>query len=66
MIVRDHGYELRPCPFCGRDANLEVNSSGDYFVRCSAGERCSCRTRQYHENEAGAVNAWNRRVGDQE
>lgn len=65
MIVRDHGYELRPCPFCGSDANLDVNGSGDYFVRCSD-RQCACRTRQYHENEAGAVISWNGRAGDQE
>jgi len=64
MIVRDDSYELLPCPFCGSDANLEVNSSGSYFVRCSAGEKCACRTRLFHENPAGAVITWNTRAGD--
>ena len=57
MASRDH--ELKKCPFCGGAALLKRTSCWDYFVRC---EGCGARTRQYHENDVGAVNAWNARA----
>ena len=56
MASRD--FELERCPFCGGAALLKKTSCWDYFVRC---EECGARSRQYHENDVGAVNAWNRR-----
>ena len=53
--------ELRPCPFCGADAELVHNAHWDYFVRCTD-KQCAARTRLHHENENGAVDAWNRRT----
>lgn len=50
--------KLKPCPFCGGDPELKHSSTWDYFVRC---RDCGARTRQYHENDAGAVYGWNRR-----
>lgn len=55
--------DLKPCPFCGSVAALEHNKTWDYFVRCT-NKQCASRTRNYHENDAGAVNAWNTRVND--
>ena len=52
---------LRPCPFCGGEAEIVRNSSGSYFVRC-ADKQCAAKTRIYHENENGARLAWNRRA----
>lgn len=51
--------ELKPCPHCGGEAELRRSKSGDYTVRCA---ECGARTRQYHENEGGAMWAWNRRA----
>lgn len=53
--------ELKPCPFCGSDAELVRNSSGNDFVRCT-NRQCAAKTRLYHENENGACLAWNRRA----
>lgn len=53
--------ELKPCPFCGSPAELLHTKTWDYFVRCTD-RGCAARTRQYHENETGAVNAWNARA----
>ena len=50
---------LRPCPFCGGDAELVHLKSGDDYVRCT---ECRARTRQHHENEVGARDDWNRRT----
>lgn len=52
---------LKPCPFCGSPAELLHTKSWDYFVRC-ADKGCAARTRQYHENDVGAVDAWNTRA----
>lgn len=51
---------LKPCPFCGGEAELVRNSSGNHFVRCT-NRQCAAKTRLYHENENGARLAWNRR-----
>lgn len=52
--------ELKPCPFCGGDAELRETSSHDYFIRCT-NKQCASRTRNYHENKNGAISAWNTR-----
>lgn len=52
--------ELKACPFCGSEAEMVTNRSGDNFVRC-ANRQCAAKTRLYHENEAGARIAWNKR-----
>ena len=51
----------RPCPFCGSDAVLQRTSTWDWFVRCTNKE-CGARSRNFHENQAGAVTSWNRRT----
>lgn len=53
--------KLKPCPFCGGEAELVRNSSGSYFVRCTD-RQCAARTRLFHENENGARASWNRRA----
>lgn len=53
--------ELKACPLCGSKAEMVTNSSGDNFVRCT-NRQCAAKTRLYHENEAGARLAWNRRA----
>jgi len=57
MASRD--FELERCPFCGGAALLKKTSNWDYFVRCG---ECGAKTRQYHENDVGAVSAWNART----
>lgn len=55
--------ELKPCPFCGAAAKMEHTRSGDDFVRCTD-PSCHARTRNYHENDVGARDAWNERADD--
>lgn len=52
--------ELKPCPFCGGKAETVHTRSGDDFVRC-VDKSCHARTRNYHEAESLAVDAWNAR-----
>lgn len=53
--------ELKSCPFCGSPAELTHTKTWDYYVRCT-NKACAARTRQYHENDVGAVSAWNARA----
>lgn len=57
--------QLKPCPFCGSTAELLHTKTWDYFVRCTD-KGCAARTRQYHENNVGAVDAWNKRAKEVE
>ena len=54
------GDELKPCPFCGGEAELWHNAHWDYVVRCT---KCGAKTRQHHENGAGAAMDWDKREG---
>ena len=58
--------ELKPCPFCGGEADIftsvEVGylGSNKFTVRCG---NCFCGTGHYEDTER-AKEAWNRRVDD--
>lgn len=52
--------KLKPCPFCGGEAELCMGAK-NVKVRC---KKCFSRTAPYHRYEGGvllAVQAWNRR-----
>jgi Lar family restriction alleviation protein len=52
--------ELKPCPFCGGEAQIIRNGVGCYQVFCD-----KCETRQYaytHNTKEEAIEAWNRMV----
>lgn len=59
--------ELKPCPFCGDIAEIEVfevkkffkNVKG-YFVKC----RCCKNRTEINFDKKDSINAWNRRVND--
>ena len=54
--------ELKPCPFCGGEAILDMDESWywEWQVFCP-----HCEATQGHFiNEQAAREAWNRRVGD--
>lgn len=50
------GDELKPCPFCGGEAEMREGSSTKPYVRC---KRCGCRTgsSRYRGNVAKSWNA---------
>lgn len=53
--------ELKPCPFCGGEADVE------WYVRIKTGYcYCkSCKTRMPNKlSKEEAIEAWNRRVND--
>lgn len=54
--------ELKPCPFCGGEAELLVDETQYYksMVICT---KCYIHTPHEHI-EAIAISAWNRRAGE--
>ncbi len=53
--------ELKPCPFCGGEANSEIDDYGmctEHFVECLS---CVARTSTY-DSPKEAITAWNTRA----
>lgn len=59
--------KLKPCPFCGsKSVTLEKRNSG-YQVRCwYCGARGKYVVAKSIINKKEAIDAWNRRVGEDE
>ena len=52
--------ELKPCPFCGGEANLNRTYDGSYCVQCvESGNRTLLA-----KNKKSAVDKWNARVNE--
>ena len=64
-------FGLKPCPFCGANAEMKVEphipaSKGyDYTPRCTVTGCCGRSTKKY-TNEKQAIYRWNRRSDEQE
>ena len=54
--------ELKPCPFCGGDAEFVQYSPLQWSVECTS---CKARVAIKHSKYGAAV-AWNKRSGDYE
>ena len=50
--------ELKPCPFCGREAVVKRSSDFRYYVMCG---KCEVKTHKYIV-KSDAIKAWNRRA----
>lgn len=46
-------YKLKPCPFCGGEANIEQTQTGDY-ERSSVGIRFQIRCKKCHSTASTA------------
>lgn len=55
------GPKLRPCPFCGSDAEMRHGHS-HHYARCT-NQECLVKTRRFSD-AMDAFMAWNRRVGE--
>lgn len=54
--------KLKPCPFCGGEAEMIEDANHMSFVRCE--QRC-CRTYFFESPKVASI-AWNRRAGEQD
>jgi hypothetical protein len=59
--------ELKPCPFCGGEAEIKVvphiPNGYDYVPRCKKPSCCGRLSKKWAFRET-AVSAWNRRVNN--
>ena len=67
-IGRTKMAELKPCPFCGGDAEfdfaiLDVKHEGFVTFKKAKCKSCKAQTNIYREREDAAL-AWNRRADD--
>lgn len=59
--------ELKPCPFCGHEAEIEIDGGWDvpvYYVaclHCDANTQAGDYSESMQETEQGAIKAWNTR-----
>ena len=54
--------ELKPCPFCGGEANVFGNyDDSEYHANCTNNE-CGCCWVNHYDTEEEAIEAWNRRT----
>ena len=53
--------ELKPCPFCGGEAEIE-ECGGMWAVECTEYETCGCELNMAFGSKAEAVAAWNTRA----
>ena len=60
--------KLKPCPFCGGEAELVqhqvVGYPDDFYVECVTNECIMSLGGLCYETEKEAIEAWNRRVSD--
>lgn len=71
--IKQYSFELKPCPFCGSQADIYYkNESGHFFTGCS-NEDCRCELPPYvlfekdhpvMEKVLMAVGYWNERYDE--
>ena len=57
--------ELKPCPFCGGEAEVRKFTETKYFVQCFFVQCKSCLIGSTFTSEQLAVDAWNRRISNE-
>jgi len=56
-------YNLKPCPFCGRKATIFPTGSSLFSVHCSS---LDCSRDRQNKPKQEAIEAWNKRVSEDE
>lgn len=51
--------ELKPCPFCGGDANIVSREEGITFITCK-----DCYAEMFGSTKESAIKQWNTRVSE--
>ena len=67
MDVREKLVDLKPCPFCGGEADviehLFHGLDSSYGLQC---KKCEAETYQFYRSEEKAIKAWNSRAGEED
>lgn len=65
--------KLKPCPFCGGEAEIAYTNDNHHqpYIQCKFGvflaPKCVAQQRMWeYRTDEEAIEAWNRRVGEQE
>jgi hypothetical protein len=60
--------KIKPCPFCGGDADLKYDAIGSAFVKCKNKCVVQCGTAFEHRirSKEEAISKWNFRYDDNE
>ena len=53
--------KLKPCPFCGNEAEMLNYSENEWLVHCPS---CSGMVERWREPDVEAIDQWNRRAND--
>lgn len=53
---------LKPCPFCGADAEMVADLDGSYYASCSSMDCLIGPETPHYPDEQEAVDTWNRRA----
>lgn len=54
------GYDLKPCPFCGKKLFI-VDRKNNPYARCSSDECYGRKLPLLNLDDPGAIKAWNKR-----
>lgn len=54
--------ELKPCPFCGGEAEMLNYSENEWLVHC---RMCDGMAERWRKTEKEAIEQWNRRANDE-
>ena len=67
MDVREKLVDLKPCPFCGGEADviehLFHGLDSSYGLQC---KKCKAETYQFYKSKEKAIEAWNHRAGEED
>ena len=66
MDIQKRMQELKPCPFCGEQAQIRIKTDSElndyYYIKC---ENNLCYAKSgYCKKEEWAIKRWNRRTND--
>jgi hypothetical protein len=67
MAVVRESFNLKPCPFCGANADIDCDSAGndEYMIGCGGGTCPVYVVVGPYPKLSEAAEAWNHRAGEQ-
>jgi Lar family restriction alleviation protein len=59
--LRERGHEVKPCPFCGEQEDIQHHDDGQTWPRI---ECCYCGCSMQEDEEYSALYYWNQRASE--